>query len=153
MDKQAPKEYPHGKSKGPQHKGLRTLFFLCWYLCSCVLQEKRPHTEICLGGILAGRFSGCFFMFMCFFRSCFISVLKRILVGGWQKGAESKSLHVYQGCENGVFWRKRWFYLRDTRHFRHFRRLPGSEERNPLFLWVECKSSFSPFFVKATCFR
>ena len=43
------------------------------------------------------------------------------------------------------------FCLRDTRHFRHFRRFPGSEERNLLSLWVECKSSFSPFFVKTTC--
>ena len=33
------------------------------------------------------------------------------------------------------------------------RRFLGSEERNPLFLRVECKSSFSPFFVKPTCFR
>ena len=57
-----------------------------------------------------------------------------------------------QGGENPVFG-KPWFCLRDTRHFRHFRRFPGSEERNPLFLWVECKSSFSPFFVKTTCFR
>ena len=57
-----------------------------------------------------------------------------------------------QGGENPVFG-KPWFCLRDTRHFRHFRRSPGSEERNPLFLWVECKSSFSPFFVKTTCFR
>ena len=59
--------------------------------------------------------------------------------------------HIFQG-ENPVFG-KPWFCLRDTRHFRHFRRFLGSEERNPLFLWVECKSSFSPFFVKTTCFR
>ena len=26
----------------------------------------------------------------------------------------------------------------DTRHFRHFRRFPGSEEQNPLFWWAEC---------------
>ena len=61
----------------------------------------------------------------------------------------------FQGGENPVFG-KPWFCLRDTRHFRHFRRFLGSEERNPLFLWVdlvECKSSFSPFFVKTTCFR
>ena len=52
---------------------------------------------------------------------------------------------IYLICsENGVFG-KRWFCLRD---FRHFRRFPGFEERGPLFLWVECKSSFSPFFVK-----
>ena len=57
-----------------------------------------------------------------------------------------------QGGENPVFG-KPWFCLRDTRHSRHFRRFPGSEERNPLFLWVECKSSFSPFSVKTTCFR
>ena len=57
-----------------------------------------------------------------------------------------------QGGENPVFG-KPWFCLRDTRHFRHFHRFPGSEERNPLFLWVECKSSFSPFFVKTTCFQ
>ena len=37
--------------------------------------------------------------------------------------------------------------------FHHFRRFRGSEDQNPLFLWVECKSSFSPFFVKTTCFR
>ena len=42
-----------------------------------------------------------------------------------------------QGCENGAFG-KRSFRWGDTRHFRHFRRFPGSEEQNPLFLWAEC---------------
>ena len=51
-----------------------------------------------------------------------------------------------QGGGKRCFFCKRWFCLRDTRHFRHFHRFPASEERNPLFLWVECKSSFSPFF-------
>ena len=31
----------------------------------------------------------------------------------------------------------------DTRHFRHFRRFPGSEEQSPLFLWVECNIRIS----------
>ena len=33
---------------------------------------------------------------------------------------------------------KQSFCLGDTRHLRHFRRCPGSEELNPSFLWVEC---------------
>ena len=39
----------------------------------------------------------------------------------------------WKSFENGVFG-KRWFCLRGTRHFRHFRRSPGSEECNFLFL-------------------
>ena len=42
-----------------------------------------------------------------------------------------------QGCQNGAFG-KRSFCWGDTRHFRHFRRFPGSEEQSPLFLWTEC---------------
>ena len=53
--------------------------------------------------------------------------------------------HKHQGGEHGVFC-KRWFCLRDTRHFRHFRQFPGSEERSPLFLWAfrPRKKIFSP---------
>ena len=38
--------------------------------------------------------------------------------------------------------------LSDTRHFRHFRRFQGSEERSPGFQWVECKVVISPFSSK-----
>ena len=58
----------------------------------------------------------------------------------------------FRGGENGVFG-KRSFCWGDTRHFRHFRRFPGSEEQNPLFLWAECNIGIFPFFVKTTCFR
>ena len=49
----------------------------------------------------------------------------------------SKVPEVFRGCQNGSFG-KRSFCWGDTRHFRHFRRFPGSEEQNPLFLWAEC---------------
>ena len=55
-----------------------------------------------------------------------------------------------RGGENSIFWQT--VVLLEC-HFRHFRRFQGSEEQSPLFLWVECRSSFSPFFVKTTCFR
>ena len=51
--------------------------------------------------------------------------------------AEVKGKEVSRGGENGVFG-KRSFCWGDTRHFRRFRRFPGSEEQNPLFLWAEC---------------
>ena len=57
-----------------------------------------------------------------------------------------------QGCQNGAFG-KRSFCWGDTRHFRHFRRFPGSDEQNPLFLWAECNTRTFADFVKTTCFR
>ena len=51
-----------------------------------------------------------------------------------------KEYHQPQGCQNGAFG-KRSFCRGDTRHFRHFRRFPGFEERSPfLVLWVECNT-------------
>ena len=50
-----------------------------------------------------------------------------------------------RGCQNGAFV-KRSFCRGDTRHFRHFRRFPGFEEQNPLFLWVECNIRISADF-------
>ena len=43
------------------------------------------------------------------------------------------------GCQNGAFG-KRSFCWGDTRHFRHFRRFPGSEEHDPLSSWAECNT-------------
>ena len=63
-----------------------------------------------------------FFRRLCLFDHCFYLVT---LSDGYPSNS--------QGGENGVFG-KRWFCLSDTRHFRHFRRLLGSEERNPFFL-------------------
>ena len=61
---------------------------------------------------------------------------------------------IIQGCQNGAFQGKRSFCWGDTRHFRHFRRFPGSEGQNPLFLWADCNTELSPIFVKKnTCFR
>ena len=42
--------------------------------------------------------------------------------------------------------------LSDTRHFRHFCRFRGSEERSPCFQWVECEFVFLPVFVKTAPF-
>ena len=61
-------------------------------------------------------------------------------------------LQTLVGVAKTVFLRKQWFCLRDTRHLRHFRWFPGFQEHSPLLLWVECKSSFSPFFVKPRVF-
>ena len=43
-----------------------------------------------------------------------------------------------QGRTNPAF-SKPCLCLSDTRHFRHFHRFRGSEERSPCFQWVECK--------------
>ena len=59
---------------------------------------------------------------------------------------------LFRGGENGAFG-KRSFCWGDTRHFRHFRRFPGSEEQNPLFCGRNAISEVSPIFVKTTCFR
>ena len=52
-----------------------------------------------------------------------------------------------QGRANSVF-AKPCLCLSDTRHFRHFRRFRGSEERSPCFQWVECKFVIFAVFVK-----
>ena len=56
-----------------------------------------------------------------------------------------------QGRTNQVF-SKPCLFLSDTRHFRHFRRFRGSEERSPCFHWVECKFVIFAVFVKTAPF-
>ena len=56
-----------------------------------------------------------------------------------------------QGRANPAF-SKPCLFLSDTRHFRHFRRFRGSEERNPCFQWVECKFVIFAVFVKTAPF-
>ena len=56
-------------------------------------------------------------------------------LGGFSSSGIRKPF--FPGCQNSAFGR-RSFCLGDTRQLRYFRRLPGSEEQNPLFLWVEC---------------
>ena len=42
--------------------------------------------------------------------------------------------------------------LSDTRHFRHFRRFRGCDERSPCFWWVECKFVIFAVLVKTAPF-
>ena len=76
-------------------------------------------------------------------------LLRRVLRRGSKKGLSRRHLEgrsmPFRECDpvgvcpsqNGAFG-KRSFCWGATRHFRHFRRFPGSEEQNPLFLWAEC---------------
>ena len=59
----------------------------------------------------------------------------------------SKLNALFQGKTNPAF-SKPCLFLSDTRHFRHFRRLRGSEEQNHCFQWVECKFVIFAVFVK-----
>ena len=63
---------------------------------------------------------------------------------------------IWSGKKSG--WRKRCFgkrcfCLRDPTIFVIFVGFRGLRSTTPCFLWVECKSSFSPFLVKTTRFR
>ena len=58
---------------------------------------------------------------------------------------------LIQGRTNPAF-SKPCLFLSDTRHFRHFRRFQGSEERRLCFQWVECKFVIFAVFVKTTPF-
>ena len=74
---------------------------------------------------------------------------KKIKKGKCKRNREPNQIEIISG------WRKQCFCQTVVLSERHppFLSFSGSEERNPLALWVECKSSSSPFFVKATCFR
>ena len=61
-------------------------------------------------------------------------------------------LSLCQGGENGVFG-KRWFCLRDTAIFVIFVGFRCLRRATPCFCGQRCKSLFSPFCVKTTCFR
>ena len=56
-----------------------------------------------------------------------------------------------QGRTNPAF-SKPCLFLSDTRHFRHFRRFRGSEERSPCFQRVKCKFVIFAVFVKTALF-
>ena len=58
---------------------------------------------------------------------------------------------ILQGRANPAF-SKPCLCLSDTRHFRHFHRFRGSEERSPCFQWVECKFVIFTVFVKTASF-
>ena len=57
----------------------------------------------------------------------------------------------FQGRASPAF-SKPYLCLSDTRHFRHFRRFRGSEERSPCFQWVECKFVIFAVFVETAGF-
>ena len=61
------------------------------------------------------------------------------------------SFPTFRGKTNQVF-SKPCLFPSDTRHFRHFRRFRGSEERSPCFQWVECKFVIFAVFVKTAPF-